>query len=65
MKNLTKSDIENRFINSNVNTVSEIIDLKKPINMINVSLNKMCRIVIPGEPIEDGRIKYTKSIKKR
>ena len=62
MKNLTKSDIENRFINSNVNTVSEIIDLKKPINMINVSLNKMCRIVIPGEPIVDGRIKYTKSI---
>lgn len=61
MKSLSKADIAHRFKQSNFQSVTEIIELKKPIQINNVTMNKMVRIVIPGEPIVDSRPRFMQS----
>lgn len=58
MKSLTKQDIHNRFNNSNYKYSVEVIDLKKPVIQKNIKFNKMLKIIIPGEPLIDGRVRF-------
>lgn len=58
MKNLTKSDIERRFKNSNWEPEVKLIELRKPLNFLSFKFNRMLSIVIPGHPIIDSRPRF-------
>lgn len=58
MKNLTKSDIERRFKNSNWEPEVKLIELRKPSNFLSFKFNRMLSIVIPGHPIIDSRPRF-------
>lgn len=58
MKNLSKSDIERRFKNSNWEPEVKLIELRKPLNFLSFKFNRMLSIVIPGHPIIDSRPRF-------
>lgn len=60
MKNLTKSDIERRFKNSNWEPEVKLIELRKPLNFLSFKFNRMLSIVIPGHPVIDSRPRFLK-----
>lgn len=56
---MKKSDIEERFKNSNIKYSADLEILAKPIKFENLIFNRRLSIVIPGSPIVDERTRFT------
>lgn len=54
MKTLNKEGIKARFDNCEIKKSTTISDIK-PYKIMNVSFNKLLRIVVPGKPVIDSR----------
>lgn len=59
MKSLNKTKIDLRFDRSNIKPVFEVQDVKYKLSSSSATFDKMLYVVIPGNPIADGRVRFS------